>query len=452
MDTMQILSVVVFVLVMAAIISEKVHRTVAAVTGGVLLVILRVLDVDQAVGYIDFSTIGVLIGMMLFVAVVRNSGLFEYMAIKSAKIAKGNPWKIMLLFTILTAVLSAFLDNVTTVLLVGPMAIAITGILGIDPGPFLLAQILASNIGGTATLIGDPPNIMIGSQAGLSFMDFVGNTGIAVVFIMAALCVCFYFMFGKKLIVEPDKMAAVMQLDENKSIKDHALLVKSVVMIVVVVFGFVFHSSLGVDSCIIALGSATIMLLIGKQDTEEIVLGVEWSTILFFTGLFVVVGGMQQTGIITMLGNALVEVTGGNAMLLMLLILWGSAMFSSVLDNIPFVATMIPLILAMQADGMDVTALWWALSLGACLGGNGTLIGASANVVLSGISAKHGHPITFARYLRVGFPMMLMSVAILSMWRCVSSAHLPSRRSATASCTLPSSSFRTTCASPMCSM
>ena len=412
MDTMQILSVVVFVLVMAAIISEKVHRTVAAVTGGVLLVILRVLDVDQAVGYIDFSTIGVLIGMMLFVAVVRNSGLFEYMAIKSAKIAKGNPWKIMLLFTILTAVLSAFLDNVTTVLLVGP----ITGILGIDPVPFLLAQILASNIGGTATLIGDPPNIMIGSQAGLSFMDFVGNTGIAVVFIMAALCVCFYFMFGKKLIVEPDKMAAVMQLDENKSIKDHALLVKSVVMIVVVVFGFVFHSSLGVDSCIIALGSATIMLLIGKQDTEEIVLGVEWSTILFFTGLFVVVGGMQQTGIITMLGNALVEVTGGNAMLLMLLILWGSAMFSSVLDNIPFVATMIPLILAMQADGMDVTALWWALSLGACLGGNGTLIGASANVVLSGISAKHGHPITFARYLRVGFPMMLMSVAISTVY------------------------------------
>ena len=416
MDTMQILSVVVFVLVMAAIISEKVHRTVAAVTGGVLLVILRVLDVDQAVGYIDFSTIGVLIGMMLFVAVVRNSGLFEYMAIKSAKIAKGNPWKIMLLFTILTAVLSAFLDNVTTVLLVGPMAIAITGILGIDPVPFLLAQILASNIGGTATLIGDPPNIMIGSQAGLSFMDFVGNTGITVVFIMAALCVCFYFMFGKKLIVEPDKMAAVMQLDENKSIKDHALLVKSVVMIVVVVFGFVFHSSLGVDSCIIALGSATIMLLIGKQDTEEIVLGVEWSTILFFTGLFVVVGGMQQTGIITMLGNALVEVTGGNAMLLMLLILWGSAMFSSVLDNIPFVATMIPLILAMQADGMDVTALWWALSLGACLGGNGTLIGASANVVLSGISAKHGHPITFARYLRVGFPMMLMSVAISTVY------------------------------------
>ena len=203
-----------------------------------------------------------------------------------------------------------------------------------------------------------------------------------------------------------------MQLDENKSIKDHALLVKSVVMICLVVLGFVFHSSLGVDSCVIALASATIMMLIGKQETEEVILGVEWSTILFFTGLFVVVGGMQQTGIITLLGNALVSATGGNAMLLMLLILWGSALFSSILDNIPFVATMIPLILAMQADGMDVTALWWALSLGACLGGNGTLIGASANVVLSGISAKHGHPITFARYLKVGFPMMILSVVI----------------------------------------
>ena len=283
MDTMQILSVVVFLAVMVAIISEKIHRTVAAVAGGVILVILRVLSVDDAVSYIDFSTIGVLIGMMLFVAVVRNSGLFEYVAIKAAKIAKGKPWKIMLLFTILTAVLSAFLDNGTTVLLVGPMAIAITGILGIDPVPFLLAQILASNIGGTATLIGDPPNIMIGSQAGLSFMDFVMNTGVAVIFIMIALCLSFYFVFGRKLVVAPEKMEAVMQLDENKSIKDHGLLVKSVVMIVVVVLAFIFHSTIGIDSCIIALGSATIMMLIGKQDIEETILGVEWSTILFLS-------------------------------------------------------------------------------------------------------------------------------------------------------------------------
>ena len=416
MTSMQIISVAVFLLVMAAIVTEKIHRTIAAVAGAVLLIFLHILNVDDAVGYIDFNTIGVLVGMMLFVAVVRNSGLFEYMAIKAAKIAKGNPWRIMLLFAVLTAILSAFLDNVTTVLLVGPMAIAITNILGIDPVPFLLAQILSSNIGGTATLIGDPPNIMIGSQAGLSFLDFITNTGLVVVVIMAAVCGCFYLIYGRRMLVAPEKMAAVMKLDETKSINDKKLLTKSVIMMVLVVVGFVCHASLGVDSCAIALASATIMMLIGGQDVEEIILGVEWSTILFFTGLFVVVGGMQQTGIITLLGNALVQATGGNAVLLMILILWGSALFSSVLDNIPFVATMIPLILSMKADGMDVTALWWALSLGACLGGNGTLIGASANVVLSGISAKHGHPITFGKYLKIGFPMMVLSVAISTVF------------------------------------
>ncbi|MDO5142718.1 MAG: ArsB/NhaD family transporter [Eubacteriales bacterium] len=412
MTQLQILSVGIFLLVMAAIVSEKVHRTVAAVAGGVVLVCLRVLTVEEAMSYIDFSTLGVLIGMMLFVAVVRNSGLFEYVAIKAAKIARGDPWRIMLLFTLLTASLSAFLDNVTTVLLVGPMAIAITGILELDPVPFLLTQILASNIGGTATLIGDPPNIMIGSQAGLGFMDFVANTGVAVVFIMIAVCVCFYFMYGRKMAVAQEKMAAVLLLDEKKSIKDRSLLIKSVVMIALVILGFVFHDALGVDSCVVALAAAVIMMLIGKQDVEEIILGVEWSTILFFTGLFVVVGGMVQSGVITALGNALVQVTGGDQTLLIVLILWGSAIFSSFLDNIPFVATMIPLILSMQTSGMEVTPLWWALSLGACLGGNGTLIGASANVVLSGISAKHGHPITFSRYLRVGFPIMLLSVVI----------------------------------------
>ena len=402
MNSMQIISVVVFLVVMIALVTEKVHRTAAAVSGAVLLLCLRILSVDEAVSYIDFGTIGVLIGMMLFVAVVRNSGLFEYMAIKSAKIAKGSPWKIMLLFMILTAVLSAFLDNVTTVLLVGPMAISIAGILGIDPVPFLLTQILASNIGGTATLIGDPPNIMIGSKAGLSFADFVVTTGPAVILIMIVICALFYVVYGRRMVVAPERMAAVMELDEKRAVQDGMLIV--------------CHSSLGVESCVVALAAASIMLLIGRQDIEEIVLGVEWSTILFFTGLFVIVGGMVKCGVISALGNALVSVTGGNVTLLMILILWGSAVFSSVLDNIPFVATMIPLILSMQADGMDVTSLWWALSLGACLGGNGTLIGASANVVLSGISAKHGHPITFGHYLKVGFPTMVLSVAISTVY------------------------------------
>ena len=359
---------------------------------------------------------GVLIGMMLFVAVVKNSGIFEYIAIKAAKIAKGRPWPLMVLFALITAVLSAFLDNVTTVLLIGPMTLAITSMLRINPIPFFMTQIMASNIGGTATLIGDPPNIMIGSAAGLSFTDFITNTGVAVLFVLAATIVCFYFIYGRKLHVEPEAMDSILQLDENKAIKDRSLLIKSVVMILLVVFGFVFHSQLHLESCTIALTAAAVMLLIGRQDVEEIVAGVEWTTILFFTGLFIVVGGLQETGVIQILANGLMDLTEGHMTLTILLILWVSAIVSSFLDNIPFVATLIPLILTMQSSGVDVTPLWWAVSLGACLGGNGTLIGASANVVLSGISNRHGFPITFASYFKVGFPLMLVSVAISTVF------------------------------------
>lgn len=413
MSPNEIISIVIFLLVMAAIVSEKVHRAAASLAGAVILLATHVLTVDSAIEHVDVNTVGVLVGMMLFVAVVKNSGLFEYIAIKSAKLTHGKPWAIMAVFTIITAVLSAFLDNVTTVLLVGPMTLAITSILNVNPIPFMLTQILASNMGGTATLIGDPPNIMIGSEAGLGFADFILNTAPVVVIIMAASLLCFYLMFGRKLKVSDDAMQAVMELDENRAIKDKSLLIKSVVMIGLVVIGFMFHSSLGMESCTIALLAAVIMMIVGKQDAEDVIMGVEWSTILFFIGLFVVVGGMEETGVIDQLATLLIGMTGGNMVLTMLIILWVSAIVSSFLDNIPFVATLIPMILAIQAEsGMDVTPLWWALSLGACLGGNGTLIGASANVVLSGISNKNGYPITFMSYLKVGFPMMILSVAI----------------------------------------
>lgn len=413
MSPNEIISIVIFLLVMVAIVSEKVHRAAASLAGAVILLVTHVLTVDSAIEHVDVNTIGVLVGMMLFVAVVKNSGLFEYIAIKSAKLTHGKPWAIMAVFAIITAVLSAFLDNVTTVLLVGPMTLAITSILKVNPVPFLLTQILASNMGGTATLIGDPPNIMIGSEAGLGFADFILNTAPVIVIIMAASLLCFYLMFGRKLKVSDDAMQAVMELDENRAIKDKSLLIKSVVMIGLVVIGFMFHSSLGMESCTIALLAAVIMMIVGKQDVEDVIMGVEWSTILFFIGLFVVVGGMEETGVIDQLATLLIGMTGGNMVLTMLIILWVSAIVSSFLDNIPFVATLIPMILAIQAEsGMDVTPLWWALSLGACLGGNGTLIGASANVVLSGISNKNGYPITFMSYLKVGFPMMILSVAI----------------------------------------
>lgn len=416
MNTMQIIAIVIFAATIITVMTEKVHRAVAAVVGALLLILTGVLTVESGFSYVDINTIGVLIGMMLFVAIVKNSGIFEYIAIKAAKIAKGRPWPLMLLLCIITAVLSGFLDNVTTVLLIGPMTLAITNMLKTSPVPFFITQIMASNIGGTATLIGDPPNIMIGSAAGLSFLDFVANTGLAVVFVLAAMLVCFYFIYGRKLHVEEDAMAEVLQLDESKAIKDRPLLIKSVVMIILVVFAFIFHSQLHLESSTVALTAAGIMLLIGRQDVEEAIAGVEWSTLIFFTGLFIVVGGLQETGVIQIVANTLVDMTAGHMTLTVLLILWVSAIISAFLDNIPFVATLIPLILTMESSGVDVAPLWWAVSLGACLGGNGTLIGASANVVLSGISNRHGFPITFASYFKVGFPLMLLSVGICTIY------------------------------------
>lgn len=417
MSLEQWIAVIIFLATMAVIMTERIHRAVAAIAGAILLILCHILTVEQSIAYVDINTIGVLVGMMLFVAVVKNSGVFEYIAIKAAKMAKGSPWPIMVAFMLITAVLSAFLDNVTTVLLIGPMTLAITNILGVNPVPYLMTQILASNIGGTATLIGDPPNIMIGSAAGLSFADFIVNTGAAVIVVLIVTIICFRFIYGRHLGVEKEAITKVMLLDEQKAIKDRPLMIKSVIMIIVVALAFIFHGQLGVESCTIALTAAIIMLLIGKQDAEDIILSVEWSTILFFVGLFITVGGLQEVGIIDKLANALMNATDGNMTVTMIVVLWVSAIVSSFLDNIPFVATLIPMILTMQATGgIDVAPLWWALSLGACLGGNGTLIGASANVVLSGISNKNGYPITFKSYTKIGFPLMIISIAISTVF------------------------------------
>ena len=407
-----IIAIVVFIVVIAAIMSDKVHRTTAAIAGMVVLLLTGVLNVDQAIHYIDFNTLGVLVGMMIFVGVIKNSGLFEYISIKSAKIAKGDPWKIMVAFILITAVCSALLDNVTTVLLVGPMTITIANMLGIDPVPTLLAQIFASNIGGTATLIGDPPNIMIGTKAGLGFPDFVKTTGLVCVLILIVLIFVLKVTTKKKLIASSDAIEKVMKLDERKAIRDHELLKKSLVMIVLVVLGFMLHDKLNLETSAIALTAAAVMLLIGKQNLEEVISEVEWPTILFFMGLFVLVGGLEKVGVIGRIADLVLAASGGREIATMLVILWASAFLSSILDNIPFVATMIPLILDLGMQGVNVVPLWWALSLGACLGGNGTLIGASANVVLSSISEKHGYPISFMQYTKRGFPVMVMSLVI----------------------------------------
>lgn len=413
---MKIFAIVVFVLVMGAIMTEKLHRATAALAGAVLLVICGVMTGKQAIGYIDFNTIGVLVGMMIVVAVIRTTGMFEYISIKAAKAAKGDPWKILIAFVLITAILSAFLDNVTTVLLVGPMSIAIARMLEINPVPFLMMQILASNVGGTATMIGDPPNIMIGSASGLSFMDFIANTGAAAVLIIIAQIIVMKFLYKKQLESGPINKTSVMNLDPDKSITNRKLMKQSIAVMVLVVIGFVIHDKLGFDSCMIALGAAAIMLIIGHQEVDQIISEVEWTTIVFFMSLFVVVGGLERTGVIHSISSWLISATEGHYILTMLVLLWASALLSSVLDNIPFVATLIPLVLTMQQQGMNVEAFWWAISLGACLGGNGTMIGASANVVLSDIANKHGYPITFKSYLRVGFPFMLMSVGIATVF------------------------------------
>lgn len=413
---MKIIAVAVFLIVILLIITERVHRTAAAMAGAVVLILTGVMSADKALSYIDFNTIGVLVGMMIFVAIVRQSGMFEYIAVRAAKAVHGDPWKIMVAFTLITALLSAILDNVTTVLLVGPMSIAIARMLKIDPVPFLMGQILASNVGGTATLIGDPPNIMIGSAAHLSFMDFLENTGFTVLFILVVLILLMKVVYEKKIELGTVDTGAIEKLDPSKSITNRALMRKGIIVLICVIIGFMFHDKLGIESSVIALTAAAVMLIIGREDVDQAIQGVEWTTILFFMSLFVVVGGLTETGIIKELASKIIGATNGHPMVTMLVLLWASALLSSILDNIPFVATLIPLILAMQADGMDVTSFWWAISLGACLGGNGTMIGASANVVLSDISTKHGYPITFKSYLKVGMPFMLLSIVISTVF------------------------------------
>jgi Na+/H+ antiporter NhaD/arsenite permease-like protein len=416
LTAVQIAAIAVFVGVMALIVSERVHRTLAALLGAAIIMASGIVPFEASLAHIDFNTLGVLVGMMLFVAVMKRSGIFEYVAIRAAKLAGGDPWLIMVALTLITALLSALLDNVTTVLLIGPMTFMICKELRLNPVPFFITQIFASNIGGTATLIGDPPNIMIGSAAELTFLDFIAVDAPIVVVILVAVLVCFRFLYGRKMTVEKEFRENIMELDENEAIASKSLFIKSVVMIILVAVAFMLHGVLHLESSVIALSAAAIMMLIGRQDIEETVLAVEWSTLGFFGGLFIVVGGLVETGVIDMFAQFLITATQGQEILAILTILIASAIISAILDNIPFVAVMIPALLAMEGSGIDIEPLWWALSLGACLGGNGTLIGASANVVLSGISNREGYPLTFISYLKVGAPLMALSIVIAGVY------------------------------------
>ena len=410
------IAIIIFIIVLLCIVTEKVNRTLAAMAGAMAMVFFRILDSDAIASYIDFNTIGVLIGMMLVVSTVKKSGLFEFVAIYTAKLAKGNTAKILIGFVLITAILSAILDNVTTVLLIGPMTLVITQILEINPVPFLVTEIIASNIGGTSTLIGDPPNIMIGSAAGLGFSDFVVNLLPIVIVILAITLAILYFLFRGHLNVDSSKTQAIMALDPFKAITKPTLLYKSLGTILLILLGFIFHDRIGVSSSIVALTGATLILIIAGEDVEEIFSSVEWLTIGFFSALFVIVGGLEEVGVIEALASYLIDATAGKPVIMVVVILWLSAIVSSFLDNIPFVATLIPLIITMRQNGINIAPLWWAVSLGACLGGNGTLIGASANIVLVNIGNRHGHKISFGYYFKYGFPLMLLSIALSTIY------------------------------------
>ena len=423
-----ITATVILCIAYAFIISERINRCVVALIGAGLMIFLGVMNQATAVQGIDFNTIFLLIGMMAIVGITKKSGVFQYVAILAAKTLKGNPRSLLVALALITALFSALLDNVTTVMLIVPVTLLLTDQLKINPYPFLFSQIFASNIGGMATLIGDPPNILIGSAVGFSFMDFIYNTGPASVIIMIFIIGFFDLIWGRKYNVSLRLRARIMSFEPREALTDIGLLYKSLFVMAVVIFGFVYGHGHGLEPGTVALtGAAFLMLLeIFKFKAEEQshrvhkALGeVEWETIFFFIGLFMLVYGVERAGLLSLLGRELLDHTGGDIHQTAILILWASAIFSAVVDNIPFVATMIPLIQSVETElgGHDaILPIWWALSLGACLGGNGSLVGASANVMVASFAERSGNRISFMKFLKLGFPLMIATIVIAHLY------------------------------------
>ena len=421
METSTVVAIVIFVAAYALIISEKIHRTIIGICGAMLMILLGIISQETAIHHIDFNTLGLLMGMMVIVNITSETGLFNYLAIWAAKKVKAKPISLLVALSILTAVCSALLDNVTTVLLTVPITFSITKQLNVDVKPFLIAQILSSNIGGTATLIGDPPNIMIGSAVGLQFMDFITNLAAICVLIFIVTIGILIVLYGNKLHTTDDLRAKVMQLDEKSQIVEPRLLKKCLFALAVTISLFVLHGQLHLDTATAAMTGAGLLLLISFPQKEamiaKVLSKVEWLAIFFFAGLFILVGALVETGVIKMLAEEAIKITNGDLTATSMLILWMSAYASAFIDNIPFVATLIPLIQDMGQMGMtNLDPVWWSLSLGACLGGNGTLIGASANVVVASMAAQRGKPISFISFMKIALPMMTLSIAISSVY------------------------------------
>lgn len=433
-------ALLIFGLCYLLIMTERLHKTIVALSGAALMIVFGVVSQDEAFYShefgVDYNVVFLLIGMMVIVNIVRETGLFEVLAIWAAQRADAKPFRLLVLLALLTAGQSAMLDNVTTVLLMAPVTLAIAKRLELDPIPFLLTEALASNIGGTATLVGDPPNIMIASKAELSYLDFLVVMGPVVIVIMVVFVGALWLIFGRSMTVEPHLREAVLALSSREAVQDKAFLRRCLFLLVVVNVGFCLHSLVHLEPATIALLGASLFMLIGHarrkpEDAEELtyLAEVEWKTIFFFIGLFILVGGLVKVGVIRYLADQLVAVTRGNLAGSTMAVLWGSAVLSAVVDNIPYVAAMNPLIIDLARSlhpevtdylalvhQPDIIPLWWALALGACLGGNGTIIGASANVVIVDIARKSGYRITFWQFFKFGFPVMIGSVALSALY------------------------------------
>jgi len=425
----------IFVVALILIVSEKIHKTIVAICGASLMLVLKIVDQHEAFHLeeygVDWNVIFLLVGMMVIINLIRPTGLFEYVAIRSAKLAKGEPFRILIIFSIITAILSALLDNVTTVLLIAPVTLLIADALQVDAIPFLIVEALSSNIGGTATLIGDPPNIMIASKAKLNFLDFIIHLTPVVIIIMVFFLLIVKLVFGKRMQTKEELKKRILGMEEKEAIKDVKMVKKSLFVLMLVLVGFVMHGVLDYEPATVALFGAGLLLLIsGTKEPHRALAEVEWPVIFFFIGLFIMVGGLVKVGFISMMSSEVLGLTEGNLFKTSMLILWFSAVASAVVDNIPYVATMNPLVIDMarelwpDATGTDLLhhkdllPIWWSLALGACLGGNGSPIGASANVIVVGMAEKAGYRISFLRFVAYGAPITAFTVfiAMIYIW------------------------------------
>jgi Na+/H+ antiporter NhaD/arsenite permease-like protein len=402
----------IFLVAYALIASERLDRTLVALLGGLLVIALGVLDQEEAFAAIDFNVIFLLAGMMLLAGGLGRTGFFEYVARHAIRLSHGEPYRLLVFLSVLTAVLSALLDNVTTVVLLTPVILSIARTLGVSPFPYLISQILASNIGGTATLIGDPPNIMIGSAAGLDFGAFLIHLAPVVLVIFAAFLVFTRIVFGGSMQDDATRLDVLAQVDPATAIRDRGLMIRSLIVLGLTIAGFLAHSALGLEAATVALLGATALMIVGPLDPHEALRDIEWNTLFFFVGLFMLVEAVVHVGIIGGIADALANATAGRLDLATFGLLWFSALASAVVDNIPYTATAIPVVERLIESGLEADPLWWSLALGACLGGNLTIVGASANIVVANLAARDGHPITFMQFLRYGSVVVLVSLVI----------------------------------------